>query len=211
MMQNLMEQAIAYIRALFEGNSGGHDAAHSLRVYRLALRIADTEPGCDRQTVALAALLLFAAAFGIALADRDISVLVNGEAVTDTVEIDLSRVSTMQLTAELTRRLHQEGYFIQIETNGTIALKEGCEVDWITCSPKRLPIIINKVDELKVLFMHQNMTQYDGIEASEYRLQPLDTGDEERNRENVKDTINYILANPKWHLSLQTHKILNVR
>lgn len=118
---------------------------------------------------------------------------------------------TMQLTAELTRRLHQEGYFIQIETNGTTALKEGCEVDWITCSPKRLPIIINKVDELKVLFMHQNMTQYDGIEASEYRLQPLDTGDEERNRENVKDTINYILANPKWHLSLQTHKILNVR
>lgn len=50
-------RAIAYIKTLFAGNSGGHDAAHTLRVYRLALRIADTEPGCDRQTVALAALL----------------------------------------------------------------------------------------------------------------------------------------------------------
>ena len=49
--------AIAYIQDLFRGNSGGHDAAHSLRVYRNALRIAEGEPGCDTEIVALAALL----------------------------------------------------------------------------------------------------------------------------------------------------------
>ncbi len=48
---------IAYIQDLFRGNSGGHDTAHSLRVYRNALRIAEGEPGCDTEIVALAALL----------------------------------------------------------------------------------------------------------------------------------------------------------
>ena len=49
--------AIDYIQDLFRGNSGGHDAEHSLRVYRNALRIAEGEPGCDTEIVALAALL----------------------------------------------------------------------------------------------------------------------------------------------------------
>lgn len=49
--------AIAYVRELFAGDFGGHDAAHTLRVYRNALHIADSEPGCDRELVALAALL----------------------------------------------------------------------------------------------------------------------------------------------------------
>ncbi len=53
----LTERAIAYIQALFKNNAGGHDAAHSLRVYHNAMRIAGEEPGCDKEIVALAALL----------------------------------------------------------------------------------------------------------------------------------------------------------
>ncbi len=53
----LTENAIAYIRDLFAGNAGGHDAEHTLRVYQNALRISEHEPGCDRMTVILAALL----------------------------------------------------------------------------------------------------------------------------------------------------------
>ena len=49
--------AAAYIEELFRGNAGGHDAGHSLRVYRAALHIARGEPECDREVVALAALL----------------------------------------------------------------------------------------------------------------------------------------------------------
>lgn len=118
---------------------------------------------------------------------------------------------TLQLTAGLTHALKQAGFYIQIETNGSIALPEGCEIDWITCSPKALPIRIQRVDELKVLYPRQDMTDLEGIKAKEYRLQPIDSGDAETNKNNVKETINYILNNPKWHLSLQTHKILNVR
>ena len=52
-----IQAAIDYIRELFQNNSGGHDAAHSLRVYRNAMRIAESEPDCDRDIVVLAALL----------------------------------------------------------------------------------------------------------------------------------------------------------
>ena len=57
MKDAIIQAAIAYITDLFQSNSGGHDAAHSLRVYRNALRIAAAEPGCDMEIVSLAALL----------------------------------------------------------------------------------------------------------------------------------------------------------
>ena len=53
----IITATIAYIQDLFRGNSGGHDAEHSLRVYRNALLIAEGEPGCDTEIIALAALL----------------------------------------------------------------------------------------------------------------------------------------------------------
>lgn len=57
MHDEIIDAAIEYIDALFRGNANGHDAAHSLRVYRNAMQIADAEPGCDRSVVALTALL----------------------------------------------------------------------------------------------------------------------------------------------------------
>lgn len=53
----LIEKAIAYITDLFEGNPGGHDTEHTLRVYRNTVIIAETEPECNKQIVSLAALL----------------------------------------------------------------------------------------------------------------------------------------------------------
>lgn len=55
--QQIIESAIEYVEALFADDCGGHDAEHSLRVYRNASLIADTEPDCDRFIVSLAALL----------------------------------------------------------------------------------------------------------------------------------------------------------
>ena len=57
MEEQIIEKAIAYITELFETNAGGHDGEHTLRVYRNALRIAENEPGCDMQVIALSALL----------------------------------------------------------------------------------------------------------------------------------------------------------
>lgn len=56
MTENIIENAIEYIDVLFQGNSGGHDREHTLRVYRNAMKIAEGEQ-CDKQIVALAALL----------------------------------------------------------------------------------------------------------------------------------------------------------
>jgi len=118
----------------------------------------------------------------------------------------------LQLTASLTRKLHQAGFSIHLETNGSMPLPEEAEIDWITCSPKEgADVVIPKIDELKVVYMNQDMSQYDHLRAKEYRLQPLDTGNEQKNATICQQTIKYILDNPNWKLSLQTHKILNVR
>ena len=57
MKKQLIENAISYIQELFRADSGGHDAEHSMRVYHNALIIADQETSCDREIIALAALL----------------------------------------------------------------------------------------------------------------------------------------------------------
>ena len=56
-MEEIISKAIRYIKELFAENCGGHDAAHTLRVYKNALRIAEKEPGCDLLVVSLGALL----------------------------------------------------------------------------------------------------------------------------------------------------------
>ncbi|MBP5499677.1 MAG: radical SAM protein [Bacteroidales bacterium] len=131
---------------------------------------------------------------------------------------------TLQLTASLCDKLHANGYYLMMETNGTHELPEGCHVDWITCSPKLIDagdgmrklaaIRLHHIDELKVVFEDsptQDMTLYEQIPATEYRLQPCDTQDPLSNQSILNKTIKYILQHPKWKLSLQTHKILNVR
>lgn len=120
---------------------------------------------------------------------------------------------TLQLTTSFVNLLHEAGKFVQIETNGTHPLPEGCNIDWVTCSPKYKEVRLQHIDELKVVFEGegQDMSKYSSLQATEYRLQPCDTQDEERNNEILKQTIDFLLKNPTWKLSLQTHKILNVR
>ena len=121
----------------------------------------------------------------------------------------------LQLSRTLVDKLHAAGFFIQVETNGTLPLPEG--IDWVTCSPKGdFPQF--SVDELKVLFMG-DVTDPEAIispllgkeSGVKLYLQPLDTGDEMRNRIILRDTIAYVLQHPKWSLSLQTHKLLGIK
>ena len=121
----------------------------------------------------------------------------------------------LQLTQSLVDKLHEAGFFIQVETNGTLPLPEG--IDWVTCSPKSSPRREDlKVDELKVLFMgngtdpEASLLEGEG-EGFRLYLQPLDTGNKEQNRIILRDTIAYILEHPKWSLSLQTHKLLGIK
>lgn len=94
--------------------------------------------------------------------------------------------------------------YVCIETNGTVKLPEA-GIDWITCSPKEGgETILSDIDELKVVYTGQDMAQYDRFNAMEYYLQPCSC-------QNTEEVINYIKDHPKWKLSLQTQKILNVR
>ena len=52
-----IEAAIEFVKTLFQNNSGGHDAEHTMRVYHNAMRIAEQETGADIEVVSLAALL----------------------------------------------------------------------------------------------------------------------------------------------------------
>lgn len=118
---------------------------------------------------------------------------------------------TLQLTASLAQKLHDTGFFIQIETNGTHTLPDGCHIDWVTCSPKSAPVVISPIHELKVVYWGQDISDWEKISYCEHRLQPLDTQDSTRNAEILHLTLDYLLQHPLWKLSLQTHKILNVR
>ena len=112
---------------------------------------------------------------------------------------------------QLVEALHEVGFFVQIETNGTHPLPSG--IDWVTCSPKILTkTIVLTPHELKVVFEGQDMQPFEQrFHPQVWSLQPCDTGDKTRNAELVSATVQYILQHPQWHLSLQTHKLIGVR
>ena len=124
---------------------------------------------------------------------------------------------TLQLTRSLVDKIHDLGKMVAIETNGTREVPRN--IDWVTVSPKAPFVgeigkpIIKTAQEVKIVL--DDLHTYDdptfGIVAARYFVQPCDTGDEQRNREIIEHCVNFIKANPKWKLSLQTQKILRVR
>lgn len=113
------------------------------------------------------------------------------------------------------KRLHDEGFLVAIETNGTHPLPLG--VDFITISPKfefcdEAELALSGCDELKVVYNGKNdMSRYEKIKATYRYIQPCDTGDEESNRRIIEASVDYVLNHPEWRLSLQTQKIINIR
>lgn len=106
--------------------------------------------------------------------------------------------------------------FITIETNGTRPLPSN--LDWVTLSPKTAfkggdaePCVITQCDELKVVYLGQDLKQYDGITATYRFLQPCFSDDETQRQINMKACVDAVLNNPGWRLSLQTHRILSIR
>ena len=124
---------------------------------------------------------------------------------------------SLQVDRELVDLLHAEGFCIHIETNGTRLLPEG--IDWVTCSPKEDwqcggRNVLQKADELKVVYEGQDVEKWIPMfpGTGNLFLQPCaEEGDEARTRENTRAAIRYVLSHPHWRLSLQTHKILDIK
>ena len=110
---------------------------------------------------------------------------------------------TLQLDSDLMRAIKAKRFYVQIETNGTRPVP--VEVDWVTCSPKDAPWEIDRIDELKLVFQNQDVEEIAAIlPAKHHFLQPLSGG-------NIAETIEYCLAHPRWRLSLQTHKLIDIQ
>ncbi|HRE61228.1 MAG TPA: 7-carboxy-7-deazaguanine synthase [Micropepsaceae bacterium] len=114
----------------------------------------------------------------------------------------------LQLDAPLIDALHQAGFEIAIETNGTIAVPPG--IDWICVSPKAgAPLVQVRGDELKLVFPQQGAEpeRYQAHSFNHFFLQPMFGP---ALAANIKAAIAYCLAHPQWRLSLQTHKMLGI-
>jgi len=114
----------------------------------------------------------------------------------------------LQLDTPLINTFHQIGLKIGIETNGTIEPPSG--IDWICVSPKASTTLKLKAgNELKLIFPQPGAEpeRYEQLDFEYFYLQPMDGPNIERN---TRLTLDFCLQNPQWHLSLQTHKLLNI-
>lgn len=115
----------------------------------------------------------------------------------------------LQLDAPLIAELHERGFRISIETNGTQVVPDG--IDWVCVSPKaRAPLVATGGDEMKLVFpqpdLMPEMVSTSGF--SRLSLQPMDGP---KVADHTRAAIDYCLAHPQWQLSLQTHKFVGIR
>ncbi len=116
----------------------------------------------------------------------------------------------MQLDDAAIDALHDEGFEIGVETNGTLPAPVG--LDWICVSPKAFAAVVQTTgDELKLVYpqveAEAQPEMFAGMQFSHFFLQPRDCDEREAN---LQATIRYCLDHPHWKLSLQTHKIIGI-
>jgi 7-carboxy-7-deazaguanine synthase (Cx14CxxC type) len=142
-----------------------------------------------------------AAAEGRAVGGRPLVVCTGGEPL-------------LQLDPPAIEALHRRGFEVAVETNGTQPAPTG--LDHVCVSPKaNAPLVLTRGDELKLVYPQAQAAaqpeRFAHLDFGAFYLQPLDTGDEAGTRANTRAALAYCLAHPQWRLSLQTHKLLDIR
>ncbi len=117
----------------------------------------------------------------------------------------------LQLDVALIAALHERGFRIAVETNGTIAAPEG--IDWICVSPKAgAPWIQTHGHELKLVYPQPDLMPdalpWPILNFENLLLQPMDGP---AATQNTAAAVAHCQAHPQWRLSLQTHKVLAIR
>ena len=116
--------------------------------------------------------------------------------------------------SQLTQALHNAGFLLNIETSGSSPLSG--EWDWICLSPKKfkapLPDILPLANELKVVVFNRSdfewAEKYAAMVSQECKLYLQPEWD--RSVEMIPLIIDYVKEHPRWEISLQIHKYLNV-
>jgi len=120
----------------------------------------------------------------------------------------------LQIDTPLIDALHERGFDIGVETNGTIAAPAG--LDWICVSPKAAsPLVQTRGNELKLVFPQAESdaqpARFEHLAFEHFFLQPLDVMDDPaRTAVYVKSVADYCLTHPQWRLSTQTHKMIGL-
>ena len=114
----------------------------------------------------------------------------------------------LQLDAPLIEAMHARGFTIAIETNGTLPVPPG--VDWVCVSPKMgSTLVVAKGNEIKVVIpqANQDLSAYEHLAFDNFFVQPMDGPLAAFNTTLAVETCK---RNPKWKLSIQTHKLLQI-
>ena len=116
----------------------------------------------------------------------------------------------LQLDTAAIDALHEAGFEVGVETNGTIEAPGG--IDWLCVSPKGSAAVEQTSgDELKLVYPQmEDEAQpvcFESLDFNQFFLQPLDDKNIEAN---TRAAVEYCLAHPKWQLSLQIHKIIGI-
>lgn len=116
---------------------------------------------------------------------------------------------SLQLDAPLCEALHDQGWLIHVETNGTGKLPQ--EVDWVTLSPKPpMKVVDQHYDEVKVLHPLFDPSPFAGLAYPRF-VQPVALNGQCMTKESVEACLAFIQSNPSWRISVQTHKLLGVQ
>jgi 7-carboxy-7-deazaguanine synthase (Cx14CxxC type) len=114
----------------------------------------------------------------------------------------------LQLDGALIAALHRRGFEIAVETNGTLPAPPG--IDWICVSPKAGTQVVQRSgDELKLVWPQDGLDPVPllGWDFRHFLIQPMDCAEAEAAR---AAAIALVMADPRWRLSLQTHKVLGL-
>lgn len=115
----------------------------------------------------------------------------------------------LQVDDALVDTLHAAGFTIAIETNGTIAAHPG--IDWICVSPKAGSEVVQRSgDELKLVWPQpgSDVAAIETWDFTHFLVQPMDDA---ARFDNEAAAIDFVLARPRWRLTLQAHKTLGLR
>ena len=114
----------------------------------------------------------------------------------------------LQLDERLIAALHERGFRVAAETNGTLPATPG--LDWICVSPKAGTDVVQRSgDELKLVWPQQGIEpgELESWRFDHFLVQPMDC--EERD-ESVRAAIELVMNRPKWRLTLQAHKVVGL-
>lgn len=114
----------------------------------------------------------------------------------------------LQLDGAAVEALHNRGFRVAIETNGTCVAPSG--IDWICVSPKAgAEIVLAAGDELKLVYPQPTLLpdQVEHLSFDHFFLSPMDGPNRAAN---TAATVEYCMMHPKWRLCLQTHKYLGI-